>query len=94
MVAPKHKSHSLRKVFKKTPGNRNVVHYEKRKPNKAVCTLCGKPLSGVARDLPSRIKNMPKSSKRPERPYGGVLCSSCMRRVIVEETRFESEISE
>ena len=94
MVAPKHRSHSLRKVFKKTPGGRTVVHYEKKKPNKAVCTLCGRPLSGTPREVPSKLRNMPKSSKRPERPYGGVLCSSCARRVIIEEVRFKSEISE
>jgi ribosomal protein L34E len=27
----------------------------------------------------ARFKNLPKSQKRPERPYGGNLCPSCLK---------------
>jgi len=37
--------------------------------------------------LPRALHSMPKSQKRAERPYGGVLCSACMRRKIIEQAR-------
>jgi ribosomal protein L34E len=30
---------------------------------------------------------MPKTQKRPERPFGGMLCSACMRRKIITNNR-------
>jgi large subunit ribosomal protein L34e len=85
MVAGRHKSRSLRRVAKRTPGGRNVTHYEKRKPSAAHCSECGAKLHGVPRERPYRMQNMPKTAKRPERPYGGVLCSKCARQKIMEE---------
>ncbi len=87
MVEGKRKSRSVRKVFKRTPGTKVVVRYERRKPSKAKCGSCGKVLSGVPRLRPTQMQNTPKTKKRPERPYGGVLCSSCMRKKIIEKTR-------
>ena len=46
-----------------------------------------KPLSGVPRERPAKMANMPKTLKRPERPYGGVLCSKCTRELLKERTR-------
>ena len=78
---------SLRQVFVKTPGGKTVVHYKRRKPGKAHCTECGAPLSGIPRVLPIKMKNLSKTAKRPERPYGGFLCSKCARKKIIEEFR-------
>jgi large subunit ribosomal protein L34e len=78
MPAGRHKSSRFRKVFVKTPG-RTTVHFRERKPQKAKCGDCKKPLSGVPRERPAKMANLPKTAKRPERPYGGVLCSKCMR---------------
>jgi len=33
------------------------------------------------------MRNMPKTKKRPERPFGGVLCSKCSREEIVSRIR-------
>jgi large subunit ribosomal protein L34e len=85
MVAGRHKSHSLRRVKKRTPGGRKVIHYEKRKPGAAHCAGCGAKLRGVPIERPYKMQNMPKTAKRPERPYGGVLCSKCARQKIMEE---------
>ena len=82
MVQGRFKSGTFRKVDKVTPGGKSVTHFERRKPSKAVCASCGSPLSGVPRDIPSKIMNMPKSSRRPERPFGGMLCSKCSREEI------------
>ncbi|MFT4303237.1 MAG: 50S ribosomal protein L34e [Candidatus Woesearchaeota archaeon] len=87
MVAGKYKSKSKRKVFVKAPGNTVKVHYKIRKPGKAVCAEYGTPLAGVARATPAKLKNMPKTAKRPERPYGGVLSSKAMREKMKEKAR-------
>ena len=87
MVSGRFKSGSFRKVQVRTPGGRTVTHYVKRKPSIAHCAICGAPLHGVPRERPVKMRNLPKSSKRPERPYGGYLCSSCMREVMKEKAK-------
>ena len=81
------KSRTYRRVYRRTPGGRTVLQLKKRKPKKAHCAKCGDTLKGVPRERPFKIKNMPKTMKRPERPFGGVLCSRCTRRVIIERVR-------
>ena len=71
----------------KTPGGKTVLHYRRRKPAKAHCAQCRKVLAGVPSQLPRIMMNMPKTSKRPERPYGGKLCSACTRLLIKEQVR-------
>ncbi|MBN1275220.1 50S ribosomal protein L34e [Candidatus Woesearchaeota archaeon] len=75
----KQKSRTLARKQVKTPGARVVTHYVRRKPKQATCAQCGAKLKGVPRGRPAQIKATPKSSRRPERPYGGVLCSACTR---------------
>lgn len=89
MPAPNKRSRSLRRVYKKVPGGKNVVHYEKRKPSKAKCGKCKAILKGVPRERPYKMQNIPKTQKRPERPYGGVLCSKCMRELFKEKAKQE-----
>lgn len=83
------KSKSLRKVFRRTPGGRTVEHYKPRKPKKAHCASCGAVLKGVLRERPYKMQNTPKTKKRPSRPYGGVLCSKCLRQRIKQGVRKE-----
>ncbi len=87
MPKPGHRSRTLRRVFVKTPGGETKLMYKKRKPAMGKCSSCGAVLKGVARERPVKMQNMPKSKKRPERPYGGVLCSACMRKKIVDRSR-------
>jgi large subunit ribosomal protein L34e len=77
----------LRRVYRKTPGGKVVLHYRKRKPKLARCGGCGVVLKGVAKERPSKIKNMPKTKKRPSRPYGGVLCTKCLRKLMIGKAR-------
>lgn len=86
MVAGKHKSRSLRRVHKKTPGARNLIHYEKRKPQHAKCS-CGKPLRGILRAIVSKFRNSPRSAKKNNRAYGGNLCSECARKNLKNKAR-------
>ena len=87
MPAPRLRSRSLRKVFRKVPGGRTSLHYKKQKPQPAKCGNCGAVLKGVPREFPFRMRKMPKTFKRPERPFGGVLCSKCMRMEIINRVR-------
>ncbi len=82
MVRPQLRSRSFRRVFRKTPGGKVVLHYEDHKPGRAKCGSCGAVLHGIKTDRDVKMKHMPKTAKRPERPYGGVLCSRCMREQI------------
>ena len=87
MTKPMHKSRSWKRKVVRTPGNRLVVHYKKKKVGAAKCARCKKPLSGVPRLRPTELKKLPKTKKRPERPFGGNLCPSCMREVMREKVR-------
>ncbi|MBS3152324.1 50S ribosomal protein L34e [Candidatus Woesearchaeota archaeon] len=87
MVAPRFRSRRFRRSNVRTPGGSLVVHYDRRKPGRPQCSDCGEYLKGVVRGIPSIVRKLSKTQKRPERPYGGTLCSSCMRKVIIEKTR-------
>ena len=80
------KSHSYRRVFRRVPSGVSRLFYKKRKPSKAVC-ICGQVLKGVACATPTKMQNMAKTAKRPERPFGGVLCGQCMRNVMIAKAR-------
>jgi len=87
MPSGQHKSGRYRKIFVKTPGSRVVIHYRKYKPSKPKCAKCSKQLAGVPRGFHSETSNLPKSQKRPERPYGGNLCSACTRLLLKSKAR-------
>ena len=85
-MAFKHRNRSFRKVLVKLT-NSVTTHYKKRNPAKAQCGSCGKELHGVPRARAVVLLNLPKTKKRPERPYGGVLCSKCMRETMISKAR-------
>jgi len=87
MPAPKHRSRSKRRVFVRTPGSNTTLHYKRKIPSKPKCSECGQVLPGVARGTKTELNKLPKTKKRPDRPFGGVLCSRCMRKKIIEENR-------
>ncbi|MEO3992876.1 MAG: 50S ribosomal protein L34e [Desulfurococcaceae archaeon TW002] len=71
------RSRSLRRVWRRTPGGKTVIHYRRSKPHVAVCGVCGSRLGGVPTSTGS-LRKVAKSSKRPERIFGGVFCPSCL----------------
>jgi len=79
------RSRKQRKLKKKTPGGKLVIHYKKRKTKKLKCSICKKPLHGIPNLTKSDFDRLPKTQKRPQRPYGGVLCSKCAKKKIIEE---------
>ncbi len=78
---------AFRKIFKKVPGGATNIHYAQRKPKKAHCAACGKPLAGVPRLRAFKARTTAKTMKRPERPYGGIYCSPCTRLKIIENAQ-------
>jgi large subunit ribosomal protein L34e len=87
MTKPNRRSRTFRRVYRKTPGGKTVLQYKKRQPARAVCAECGAVLAGVPRERPYKMQRMPKTKKRPERPYGGVLCSKCTRKKMIAKAR-------
>ena len=73
----------------KVPGGATKLHYKERKPGNAKCSKCSGVLKAVPRERPLKMHKLPKTKKRPERPYGGNLCSKCMRDLIVEKARVQ-----
>jgi len=84
MVAGKHKSRSMRRIFTRTISKTKKV-YKRKTPKIAHCAECKKKLKGIPRLTANKAKNLAKTKKRPQRPFGGVLCSKCMRIKIKEE---------
>jgi len=62
---------------------------KKKRPKIPKCAICKKPLHGIPRGRVKEMRNLAKSEKRVERPFGGYLCSKCMREVMKEKVRKE-----
>ncbi len=91
MVRGQYKSRTFNRIKLRTPGGRNIIHYTKKKPARAQCAECGQYLQAVARGNKTTIRKLPKTKRRPERPYGGVLCSPCTRNLIKSKIRETSQ---
>jgi len=65
----------------RTPGGRLVWRPVKLK--KARCAWCHGELHGTPALPKAEMRRLPKSGKRPERPYGGYLCPRCLRSGLV-----------
>ena len=87
MTQSKAKSRTFRRVKKKTPGNRLTTQYTRKTPRKAHCGNCGAILQGIKPRTPIRLNKLSKTQKRPERAFGGVLCSKCSRETIKAKAR-------
>lgn len=79
---PSRISRSLKRIQRKTPGGWTVTHYKYKKTGKHVCAICKNVLHGKPRGSIVEISRLPKSQRRPERPFGGMLCSACSRQII------------
>ncbi|RDE12631.1 MAG: 50S ribosomal protein L34e [Candidatus Thorarchaeota archaeon] len=71
----------------RTPGGRTVVHRRKMYSPGGTCTLCDSKM-----ELPREAKHglsrtASHSSKRPNRPYGGVATSRAVRRGTIRSLR-------
>jgi len=69
----------------RTPGNRNVTHYWRRKPKIAHCANCKKPLQSIPRLNSSKMKRTNITSRRANRLESGRYCSKCLQ-VLLKKT--------
>jgi large subunit ribosomal protein L34e len=90
MTQPNKRNRKRRKKHVRTPGNVSRVHHAPTKPGKAVDAM-GNELHGIPRKTATRMKNTPKSKKRPERPFGGQLTSASMREHFTTKARVDDE---
>ncbi len=80
-----------RRVAVRTPGGKVVYHYKAKRQGPARCAICKKPLNATPTGTRSFMKKLPKSKKRPNRPYGGNLCPSCLRKIVLKRALKEGE---
>lgn len=82
MPRPALRSRSKKRRYVRTPGGDVKIHYKKKKKGVPKCALCKKPLRGV----PADPRDLSKTEKRPNRPFGGYLCHKCLENLILKET--------
>lgn len=72
-----------------TPGGRQSVVYKLKKHSPALCGLCGSKLHAVPRRAPPELTKLAKTERRPQRLFGGILCSRCSERILKEAVRLK-----
>ncbi|HIH10297.1 MAG TPA: hypothetical protein HA254_06560 [Candidatus Diapherotrites archaeon] len=70
-----------KKKFRKTPGGKTAIHYSRAKRSYATCNVSGKKLAGTGNQSKSAVSKSPKSSRRPNVKFGGVLASPARTEV-------------
>ncbi|MEZ0289705.1 MAG: 50S ribosomal protein L34e [Sulfolobales archaeon] len=86
MPRPAYRSRSYKRIKVRVPSGEMRIHYERRKSFIPRCARCGAPLGGVPRKS-SELRKLPKTMKRPERMFGGVLCHKCLEELLKEQVR-------
>ncbi|MBW2995123.1 50S ribosomal protein L34e [Candidatus Woesearchaeota archaeon] len=81
------KSRTLRRVKKKTPGGVSKLKHVIRKPKQGHCSNCGTILHGTPRATARQMSRMSNTKKKPKRPFGGKLCTRCMRIEFIKRAR-------
>ena len=90
MPATRFRSRTFRRVFVRVPGGDAKLRYRRRKNGKPQCADCGGILAGVPQGTKAIIQALPKNQRRPERPFGGKLCSPCSRRELIARAQKNS----
>jgi large subunit ribosomal protein L34e len=90
MPAPRNRQGTFRN--RASPGGKKVLKKKSEKPSKTRCALCAGVLGGVPCRAPSQLNKLAKTEKRPERPFGGVLCPKCLSQVIRDKVRLQQGI--
>ena len=87
MPLPKDRSRSVRRVHKRTPTRKNVIHYKRRKKgNKHKCAITGVRLLGV-----SSKRKTAHTKKKPNRIFGGHLSAKLTSRIMRFRQRLKAK---
>ena len=87
MVEGNKRSRTLRRVMRKTPGGVSKLKHVIRKPKQGHCANCNAVLHGTPRSTARQMSRMSKTKKKPSRPFGGMLCTKCMRIEFIKRAR-------
>ncbi|MHA1281846.1 MAG: 50S ribosomal protein L34e [Promethearchaeota archaeon] len=85
MPRPAYRSKAMARKKLRTPGNRNVIHYWRRKPKIAHCAKCKRPIPSIPRLRPSKMKKTLRTKRRANRMESGRYCAVCLRELIQEQ---------
>ncbi len=85
MPRPGLRSKAQKRKAVKTPGGKNTTLYWRKKPKRAHCTICKKPLQSIPQLRPSKIKKTHLTSRRANRIESGRYCSQCLKGLIKEQ---------
>jgi large subunit ribosomal protein L34e len=84
MPRPSLRTHSQARKNLKTPGNKNTIHYTRRKPKISHCAICKNPLPSVPRLRPAKVRKTRKVDRRPNRLESGRYCTRCLKNLLRE----------
>jgi len=87
MPRPSQRSRSSKRRQLRLPGGTTETRYSQKRTKTPMCSGCGRPLGGVPRQGPARLRGPPASQRRPERMYGGQLCPTCLRDLLKRRAR-------
>ncbi len=79
----------MKKVKRRTPGGALRFIFKRKMHSKHKCAICDSELAGTPRGKPIIIKRLKKVQRRPTRPFGGQLCSKCMRKVVAMKAKLK-----
>jgi len=89
MVKPGHRR--LKKKFVRVPSGKAKIKYERKGGKQSVCGICKVKLQGTPKGKASQIKKLPRTKKRPEVIFGGILCSKCRDSVFEEAIKVKTK---
>lgn len=87
MPKGKEKSHSFRRTKYVTPGARLKTHYTRKPSKRGKCKICKGVLNASRKLTRAKIGCLSKTERRAERPFGGQICSRCLRAGIARTVR-------
>ncbi|MBI2542618.1 MAG: 50S ribosomal protein L34e [Candidatus Aenigmarchaeota archaeon] len=82
----------MKKVKRRVTSGKVRIHVKREKTALHRCANCKGILHGMKRLMQSRVRKLAKSDRRPDRPYGGYLCSNCTRELFRERARVSNDI--
>jgi large subunit ribosomal protein L34e len=74
-------------VSVRLPGGGRRVHYRPGVCALPRCSVCGRPLTGLPRVSEFGMTRLSGVERRVSRPFGGQICSDCVKRGLVRTVR-------
>ena len=82
MPRPGLRSKAQKRKTVTTPGNQSTTHYWRKKPTKAQCSICKRPLQAVPYLRKAQMQKTNKTNRRANRLGSGRYCAKCLHDLI------------